>query len=245
MNLINTLHGYDAFSDFYDKFWGNRSLSMFPTIKESLLNRVLPGGCVLDLCCGTGQFSEKLVESGYRVTGVDSSVRMLEIAQERVRNGKFVLCDMETFRAENSFDSAVCLYDSLNHLLSADALKRVIGNMYHNLRRGGRFAFDLNTEQKYLEGWDGRFVVEEGNLCFEVVATHDEVSRLASFRGEVRNNRGQVVRIVDLKQTWFELDVVRKLLEQEGFQIYRETTGKGVELTNAEKADRVVFFAIR
>ncbi len=48
---------------------------------ENLLNLVKPQGLsVLDLCYGPGRFSVVLAQKGFRVTGVDRTVFLLEKA---------------------------------------------------------------------------------------------------------------------------------------------------------------------
>jgi demethylmenaquinone methyltransferase / 2-methoxy-6-polyprenyl-1,4-benzoquinol methylase len=48
------------------------------------LARPQPGERALDLCCGTGDLALALARQGAKVTGVDFSARMLEIAQSRI-----------------------------------------------------------------------------------------------------------------------------------------------------------------
>jgi demethylmenaquinone methyltransferase/2-methoxy-6-polyprenyl-1,4-benzoquinol methylase len=45
--------------------------------------RVAPGTRALDLCCGTGDISFALAQRGAKVTGLDFSVQMLEVARAR------------------------------------------------------------------------------------------------------------------------------------------------------------------
>lgn len=47
--------------------------------------RVPSGTSVLDLPCGTGRLAEVLLDSGFRVTGVDISPAMLDVATRKLR----------------------------------------------------------------------------------------------------------------------------------------------------------------
>ena len=88
------------------------------------------GGVILDLGCGNGQNTKYLasVESGFRIIGLDFSVRMLRIAREKHRQGglhanvDFVLGDVASLplRAQ-SLDGA--LYVAALHHLPSSALR--------------------------------------------------------------------------------------------------------------------------
>lgn len=60
---------------FVDKVETNLAFNMFD---------IYPGMCVLDVGCGTGNFSIKLAEKGCKVVGIDISEEMLEIARQKV-----------------------------------------------------------------------------------------------------------------------------------------------------------------
>ena len=50
----------------------------------------MEGGLVVDLCCGSGPLSRELSNAGYGVLGADISGAMIEMARERVPEGRFV-----------------------------------------------------------------------------------------------------------------------------------------------------------
>ncbi len=104
---------------------------------------------VLDLACGTGNMAIRLAKRGYKVTGVDSSKDMLDVARDKAaREGlclSFVQQDMRYLESEKQFDAAVCLFDSLNYLLEPEDVKSCFRAVYKSLKPGGHFVFDVNT----------------------------------------------------------------------------------------------------
>ena len=92
-----------------------------------------PGERILDLGCGDGVLTARLVELGAIVTGVDSSADMLAKAQERGLDVH--LMDGERLEFTAAFD-AVFSNAALHWIRGADA---VIAGVRRALRPGGRF----------------------------------------------------------------------------------------------------------
>ena len=84
---------FNALAKDYDK-WYSTPLGKFVDEVESKLAfetvTLKPGMKVLDVGCGTGIYSKRLVERGCLVTGVDISDEMLDIARKKVPEAKFV-----------------------------------------------------------------------------------------------------------------------------------------------------------
>ncbi len=102
---------------------------------------VRTGESVLDVGCGTGNLTGKLVElvsSRGRVTAVDLSIGMIRRAREKHRDCEisWVECDgtCTPFRC-GSFDRIFC-YSAWPHFPDPRA---VAGEMFRLLRKGGRF----------------------------------------------------------------------------------------------------------
>src|SRR6476469_7664619 len=65
------------------------------------------GSRVLDWGCGAGKPDVKyLVEKGFRVTGVDQSEKMLEIAKREVPEAEFIHSDMINVELATTFAAA-------------------------------------------------------------------------------------------------------------------------------------------
>lgn len=88
---------------------------------------------VLDLGCGDGALTEKLVELGYRVVGVDSSPEQVEAARHRGLDARLADCRRLDFDGE--FD-AVFTNAVLHWVPEADA---VIAEVARALHPGGQF----------------------------------------------------------------------------------------------------------
>jgi SAM-dependent methyltransferase len=107
-----------------------------------LHDRPVPGGALLDVGCGTGQFMEAARRAGYRVTGLDPSRSQLDVARMR-----FGLTDLHaTSLAEYAHRAAgvafdvITVFQVLEHV--ADPLA-FLAETRRLLRPGGQLAIGV------------------------------------------------------------------------------------------------------
>lgn len=87
---------------------------------ERFLAHVSPGGCILDIGCGSGfPIASALVRRGYRVMGVDSSPAMIDLCRKRMPQAQFAVADMREMSFGRRFD-ALLAWDSMFHLTADD-----------------------------------------------------------------------------------------------------------------------------
>ena len=110
---------------------------------------------MLDLACGTGEFSNRFAEKGVSVIGVDISYDMLAIAREKsfdAGNDVLYLCqDATQLDLYGTVDGAICCLDSLNHITDYEHFCKAIERVSLFLEKDRLFIFDLNTEYKHRE----------------------------------------------------------------------------------------------
>lgn len=73
---------------------------------EAALREADPGGDILELACGTGWWTKRLVTGATRLVAVDASPEMLRLNRERVSDPRveYELADLFEWRSENRFD---------------------------------------------------------------------------------------------------------------------------------------------
>ncbi|MBQ2896701.1 MAG: class I SAM-dependent methyltransferase [Clostridia bacterium] len=140
---------YNDFAYVYDKLVDdvdyNEFLSFFEKIFE--MNNLTPE-LILELGCGTGNFTEKLVGKGYDVIALDSSEQMLGIAQEKLENVLFLNQDMTDFELYGTVDAIVCVLDGINYITNKRKLLKLFKLCHNYLNYGGMLIFDINSEYK-------------------------------------------------------------------------------------------------
>lgn len=136
MSVESESASYDPIAWAYNCLWSRHTEWMMSAVRELVLRDHPPPARMLDLCCGTGQLDRILQETGYDVTGVDGSPEMIHFAREDAPACRFFLSDVRNFSAAARFDLALCLYDSLNHLMAAEDVRRAF-RAIHGALRGG------------------------------------------------------------------------------------------------------------
>ncbi len=182
---------YDAFAWFYNRYWNESFHCLaFPVVKRALLARLPERAAILDVGCGTGYLARRLVEHGFRVTGLDISPEMVRYARENVPGAEFLVADARDFALPRRFHAAVATFDTLNHLLLPADLARTLAAVARALRRGGLFLFDVLEEEAYRTRWQDSMAIVEDDHALALTGggfhARDRVARcrITMFRRE-------------------------------------------------------------
>jgi SAM-dependent methyltransferase len=97
-----------------------------------------PGERILDLGCGDGALTEKLVALGANVVGVDNSSEMIAAARQRRLDARMM--DARALAFENEFDAVFS--NAALHWVKDDPDAPVAG-AFRALRAGGRFVGEM------------------------------------------------------------------------------------------------------
>lgn len=101
-----------------------------------------PGETVVDLGCGTGDLTARIVETGARVIGLDSDPAMVEAARERLgETAEVRVADAHDFTVDEPVDAVVS--NAALHWMPAPV--EVLGCVSDALRIGGRFVAEMGA----------------------------------------------------------------------------------------------------
>jgi ubiquinone/menaquinone biosynthesis C-methylase UbiE len=107
------LSAFDHIGERYDEVFPHKEGQL--NAVSWLVSRLQPGARVLDAGCGTGvPAAQQLTLAGARVTGIDISPVMLDIARRNVPEATFLEMDvMDVTPALGDFDAAVAFFSLL------------------------------------------------------------------------------------------------------------------------------------
>lgn len=218
---------YDVFSEFYDSLTDNVEYKERADYFCRLLSLCdVSSGILLDLGCGTGSMSVKMADRGFDVIGVDSSIGMLNAARQKCAEyGSRILLlnqEMQNIDLFGTIDAAICVLDGLNHLPSAQDVKKTFEKVSLFMNPGGAFVFDMNTLYKH------EFVLADNAYIYET----DDV--FCAWQNNYHPEDGSVDIELDFfeeedgiyyrssesfSEKAYELDLIKKMLEDSGFEV--------------------------
>lgn len=99
---------------------------------DAFIKELSSGACVLDVGCGSGVKSKYLASRGLRVTGIDISDKLLDIARREVPEGEFREFSMIELDAMPETFDGVFAQASLLHIPkknAGDVVKKMVGRL--------------------------------------------------------------------------------------------------------------------
>jgi SAM-dependent methyltransferase len=145
---LNNPEAYDKVSE---RFLAERAQAEVPELVETLAGLLEPGASVLDLGCGGGlPVTSFLASRGFKVTGLDLSIRLLEHARTALPQVHFFHGDIARFKSSEKF-SAVVAWDSLFHL-ERHQHGAVFDKVHAILKVPGYFLFTHGGREGQIQG---------------------------------------------------------------------------------------------
>lgn len=241
---------YDIFSGFYDRLTDNVEYEKRADYFCRLLSMCdINDGILLDLGCGTGSMSVKMAEKGFDVIGVDISIGMLGVAQQKMyESGKQILFlnqPMQDIDLYGTVDCAICVLDGVNHLNNSDEVRQTFEKVSLFMNKGGAFAFDVNTIYKHKNVLaDNAFIYDFDDLYCAWQNNYNEEDNSVDITLDFfEEEDGVYYRSSEsFSEQAYGLDEISRWLEDAGFEIigiYDDLTTNPV----MPDSERAVFLA--
>ena len=128
-------------------------------LRDQVFFRLLPAGEIelLDFGCGSGNLSKSLASEQRKITGLDISADLLDLAIQQNDSPfcKFVLYDGGEIPFESQSFDYVATYVVLNHIVDDRQLTETLRNISRVLKDDGRAFFIEQTRRKETMTADG------------------------------------------------------------------------------------------
>lgn len=221
---------FTALAPFYDELmqvvpydaWVDYVLLLFSMVEHDPQE-------LLDCACGTGNVSFELAKVGIDVTGVDIAHDMIAVAHAKAGQSnlpiRFEVADLTSFDLGRTFDSATCLYDSLNYILNPEDLRSSFARIAAHLQPGGIFVFDMNSDYALTADLFTQANLDPRKaLHYDWQARHDPATRITSvdMRFTRRDADGKISEFREThRERAYLMDEVKEMLEDTGWEILK------------------------
>ena len=122
------------YSAIYD-FLYTQKLYQRNEFNKKILKKYFPNSkSLLDLGCGTGQYSNLMTKLNLNVVGVDRSSSMLKIAKKKYKKNKklsFVKSNIKNITLKDKFDIISALFHILSYQISNNEIDKFFQNLIH------------------------------------------------------------------------------------------------------------------
>jgi ubiquinone/menaquinone biosynthesis C-methylase UbiE len=204
---------------------------------------------IADIGCGTGQLTTNLAKCSASVFGVDISEEMLAKAEERAEEERvrirWMMQDMRELRLPHPVHLAVSVCDSLNYLLSKEALSEAFKRICENLMERGWFCFDMHGAGRVETLREGFWYDVQSDAAVLFETSVNDTGRIRyDVHAFVEERPGLYRRFEEQhEQQFYAIPDVVTLLQECGFTC--EDILGDFGQTVPEQADRVIFIARR
>jgi SAM-dependent methyltransferase len=131
--MYQTFINYDEEYDFYNRL-----------IQENNCKSILEIGS------GTGNLAKRFRKNNQEYIGLDYSLSMIAIAQERNKNSVFIHGDMRDFQLEEPVDSIIITGRSTSYLVTNKDVNSTFDSINKNLTEDGIVIFDFIDANRFI-----------------------------------------------------------------------------------------------
>ena len=222
---------YSSLSLFYDAFMQDVDYGAWCDFYEECFRKFSTVNVerIVDIGCGTGSITDPMAARGYKMTGLDLSEEMLELAAKKAEDAgtdiRFLGSDMRSFNLGFRADAAICSFDCVNYLLKTDDVEAALWHAHENIEKGGILIFDVATPYKYKNVLaDNAFVYETDDVFMTWENYFNEKTNICDFYLTFFVRDDKVYRREDeeQRQRCYALRTIRKAVQNAGFSILCE-----------------------
>jgi len=140
----------DGYNQIASVYHNQRDKYKSDDVLNSFVSLLPKSGDVLDVGCGAGvPVARSLVDSGFRVTGIDISSSMIKLARINVSEANFTEMDMRKLKFDSSSFDGITAFYSLFHV-PMDEHPIILSQFHRLLRRDGILLFCSGSN-----AWEG------------------------------------------------------------------------------------------
>lgn len=133
---------FDYSAEFYDLLYKDKDYKREVDFVEEIFSAYGKPKSILEVGCGTGNYTRFLHQRGYDISGLDVSEKMIRVAKQKC-DCNFHVGDMRSFSLGRKFDACIALFAVMGYVIENSDVARALCNVRAHLKPGGLFVFDV------------------------------------------------------------------------------------------------------
>jgi SAM-dependent methyltransferase len=139
---VKTNQSFEYSARFYDLIYKEKNYEKETAFVEDIFKAFTKPKSILEIGCGTGNYTQILHRKGYEMTGLDISENMIKVARKKC-DCNFVVGDVCDFSLSERFDACVALFAVMGYVTENSGVKKAFTNIHRHLKPNGLFVFDV------------------------------------------------------------------------------------------------------
>lgn len=139
---MKTNRSFEYSAEFYDLIYKEKNYEKETTFIEDIFKAFTKPKSILEIGCGTGNYTKILHRKGYEMTGLDISENMVKVARKKC-TCKFVVGDMRNVSLSDRFDACIALFAVMGYVTENSEIEIALNNIHRHLKPNGLFIFDV------------------------------------------------------------------------------------------------------
>ena len=240
---------YDIFLEYYDRIVRSINNPLDDEVEflvEDCIKEYKPETkTILETACGTWEVARELVVKKYKVTGLDISEKMLKKAEENLNKKDLILADMTDFNLEKTFDTILCNYNSICHLLKWEQWQDFFKMSSKHLEKDWLLIFDINTLYEFdsiTSDFAQFYNFEDDTVCLEMKKKDWIYEWLVKIFKKSKDWKYDLIEEV-VRENSFPINKIKKELKEQWFKILEIVDYHYGEVT--AQSERVYFICTK
>jgi SAM-dependent methyltransferase len=178
-DAVKTAGSFDFSAAFYDLLYKDKDYEGELKFIEQIFSAFGTPSTIIEVGCGTGNYTQLLHQKGYDITGLDVSEKMINLAKQKC-DCAFRVGDIRSFSLGERFDACIAMFAVMGYVVENSDVVKALRNIRGHLKSGGLFVFDV---------WNGLAVMRTlpEVRVKEVEDTTSKVVRVANPKLEAFN----------------------------------------------------------
>ena len=214
------------YSNLYDSFYKKKNYSKEILLIKKLIKK--KNLSILELGCGTGSYTKKLVPLAKKIVAVDKSKFMIEVVKKKnIKKTLFITNQIESLKFNQKFDLIISLFHILSYQKNNLEIKKFF-ELSKYLKKGGFFIFDYWNEEavNFLKPRKTTLLVKKNDHVIKRVSypswNKKNKSVLVKYKIIIQDKKGGEKTIYeDHLMKYFSPNKIKNILQKNNLEIIK------------------------